>query len=226
MTEDIVQHNINISTYVELLDVMGTDATVVNAARVSMGAYIPEDEPLRIQDEKLISYLARNNHITPFFHPIIRFRIKMPIFVAREWYRHTIGFARNEISRRYVTRPVECLIPLTIREKHPNKKQGSKNTEVENRNECIDLMRKSMEESMKIYRKLLKNDVAPEIARCVLPQSMMTEFIETGSLSAYARLYHLRYDDNAQDEIKAYAYTIGNLIKEKFPISWNELTKK
>lgn len=221
--EDIVYCNLDISSMVELLDVMGSDATVVNAARVSMGNSIPETEPLRDQDVRLIKYLSKHDHNSPFFHPMIRFRIKMPIFVAREWYRHTVGFARNEISRRYVTGPVECVVPSTIRERHPNKKQGSKDTPVENNDECVEMMRKSMEESMKVYRKLLENNVAPEIARSVLPQSMMTEFIETASISAYARLYKLRYDENAQYEIRTYAEAVGKLIEERFPISWNAL---
>lgn len=221
--EDCVHCSLDITSMVELLDAMGSDATVVNAARVSMGVSIPENEPLREQDVRLIQFLARNNHSSPFFHPILRFRIKMPIFVAREWYRHTVGFARNEISRRYVTGPVECVVPSIIRERHPNKKQGSKDTSVEKNDECIEIMRKAMDSSMKIYRDLLKNNVAPEIARSVLPQAMMTEFIETASLSAYARLYKLRYDPNAQYEIREYAEAVGRLISEKFPIAWEAL---
>ena len=106
----------------ELLDVFGDDLTVVNAARVS---FAKESRELTLNDEKLIHYLAKHNHNSPFFHPQIRFRLKMPIFVAREWYRHQIGFARNEVSRRYVDSEPECYVPK-LRERDPKLKQGSK----------------------------------------------------------------------------------------------------
>ena len=94
--------------FVELIDTFGDDLTVVNAARVS---FHKESNTMTVQDEKLIKYLAKHNHITPFFHPQVRLRLKMPIFVAREWFRHQIGFARNEVSRRYVYEPPECYVP-------------------------------------------------------------------------------------------------------------------
>ena len=111
--------------FVERLEVFGNDLTVVNAARVS---FAKESHEFSEQDGKLIRYLAKHNHVTPFFHPQIRMRIKMPIFVAREWYRHQIGFARNEVSRRYVDSPPECYVPNAqdIRARDSNKKQGSK----------------------------------------------------------------------------------------------------
>lgn len=224
--QDVVYDHVDISDMVELIDYMGSDATVVNSARVSLGASIDETQPLREQDKRLIKFLAKNNHITPFFHPILRFRLTMPIYIAREWYRHNIGLARNEISRRYVTIGVECFLADEIRERHPNKKQGSKDTSVENNEECRDIMRKSMEASMTSYRELLKNNVAPEIARSILPQAMMTSFIETGSLAAYARIYKLRADPNSQLEIQLYAKAIGNLIKERYPVSWAALTEE
>ena len=96
--------------FVELLDTFGDDLTVVNAARVS---FHKESKELSMQDEKLIKLLARHNHITPFFRPQVRFRLKMPIFVAREWFRHQIGSARNEVSRRYVDEPPECYVPVS-----------------------------------------------------------------------------------------------------------------
>ena len=115
----------------ELLEVFGNDLTVVNAARVS---FAKESIEFSGADEKLVKYLAKHNHVTPFFHPQIRLRIKMPIFVAREWYRHQIGFARNEVSRRYVDTKPECWIPTPaqIRERDPKLKQGSKDTQVDN----------------------------------------------------------------------------------------------
>jgi thymidylate synthase (FAD) len=207
----------------ELLDVFGNDLTVVNAARVS---FAKESAEFTEQDGKLIKYLAKHNHVSPFFHPQLRFRFKMPIFVAREWYRHQIGFARNEVSRRYVDTTPECWIPSPdqIRERDPKLKQGSKENQVDNAEMIHEMMKNHTEVNVMLYEDLLSKGVAPEIARCILPQSMITEFIETGSLAAYARLYKLRTDPGAQREIRRYAEMIGELIEPLFPISWKALT--
>jgi thymidylate synthase (FAD) len=205
---------------VELLDVFGDDLTVVNAARVS---FAKESEEMTTKDKNLIKYLATNNHITPFFHPQLRFRIKMPIYVAREWFRHGIGFARNEVSRRYVDTLPECYNPTDIRERDQNVKQGSKLTNIE-QNDEISLMIQNVQDNLiEKYNKLLELKVAPELARGILPQSMYTEFIETGSLSAYARLCKLRLDPHAQVEIQKYAQAVSDLIQTKFPVSWASL---
>jgi len=208
---------------IELLNVMGDDLMVVNAARVS---FSKESHEFSLADEKLIHYLAKHEHISPFFHPQIQFRIRMPLFVAREWYRHQIGFSRNEVSRRYVNTLPDCWVPerTDMREKDPKIKQGSKESSVENPQVCIDMFTSSVNKSIQTYSALLEKGVAPEIARCVLPQSMYTEFIETGSLAAYARLYKLRTSPDAQREIQKYAYEIGEILKEKFPVSWEALT--
>lgn len=207
----------------ELLDVFGNDLTVVNAARVS---FAKESTEFSGADEKLINYLAKHNHVSPFFHPQLRFRFKMPIFVAREWYRHQIGFARNEVSRRYVDTKPECWIPSPdqIRERDPKLKQGSKENQVDNAETVHQLIKTHTEVNVMLYEDLLSKGVAPEIARCILPQSMLTEFIETGSLAAYARLYKLRMDPTAQREIRNYAEMIGQLIEPLFPVSWKALT--
>jgi thymidylate synthase (FAD) len=210
---------------VELLDCMGSDLTVVNAARVSFDKVSTE---LTEADRKLIRYLARNNHISPFFHPQVQFRIKMPIFVAREWFRHTIGFARNEVSRRYVDSEPECWIPKPeeIRERDPNLKQGSKPDAIKNAEEVYELiMKKSMNDSMESYNKLLENNVAPEVARCVLPVSHYTEFIETASEYALFRLCKLRLDPHALKEIQLYAAAIDKIMSERFPVSWAALSE-
>jgi len=206
---------------IELLETFGNDLTVVNAARVS---FHKESTEMTTRDEKLIHYLADHNHNSPFFHPQLRFRIKMPIFVAREWFRHTIGFARNEVSRRYVDTPPELWFPTEFRERDPNLKQGSKDTVVESPvvKETYD---QAMRDSLKAYHSLLDNKVAPEIARAVLPLSLYTEFIETGSLAAYARLCKLRLDPHAQKEIQEYAQKINDLIETVFPIAWKALLK-
>jgi thymidylate synthase (FAD) len=150
----------------------------------------------------------------------------MPIFVAREWYRHQIGFSRNEVSRRYVSDTPECWIPSLeeFREKDPKVKQGSKDTPVEYSHEAQGLFHQSVQKALQTYETLLSMNVAPEIARTVLPQSMYTEFIETGSLAAYARLYKLRTSPDAQREIQGYADEIGKALEERFPVSWKALT--
>lgn len=209
--------------YVELLETFGDDLTVVNAARVSFNK---ESHEFTEQDGKLVRYLAKHNHVTPFFHPQVRMRIKMPIFVAREWYRHQIGFARNEVSRRYVDSDPECYCPAKedIRARDPKLKQGSKLEPVAMNNVAEDVMRETIQDAMKTYDRLLKElNVAPEIARMILPQSMYTEFIETGSLAAYARLCGLRLDPTAQKEIRDYATAVDELLRKRFPVSWAAL---
>lgn len=206
---------------VELLDVFGDDLTVVNAARVS---FAKESTKMTAGDEKLVKYLAEHNHVTPFFHPQARFRLKMPIFIAREWFRHQIGFARNEVSRRYVDTDPEFWMPTELRKRDKNKKQGSKDEQIQYNGHCLAHIRATNERALETYKYLLGHDVCPEQARAVLPQSMMTEFIETGSLAAYARLYKLRTDPTAQREIQELAEQVGFLLAEKFPISWAALT--
>jgi len=208
--------------FVELLDTFGSDLTVVNAARVS---FAKEATEMKVADERLISYLAEHGHVSPFFHPQVRFRIKMPIFVAREWYRHQIGLARNEVSRRYVDSVPECWTPAPseLRERDPKAKQGSKANAVDSSPALHESIREFNEGAVYLYQKLLGEGVAPEIARTVLPQSMYTEFIETGSLAAYARLCTLRLGTDAQAEIRGYAGGLSKLLQPRFPVSWSAL---
>ncbi|MCH9716165.1 MAG: FAD-dependent thymidylate synthase [Gammaproteobacteria bacterium] len=211
---------------VELVDHMGNDRRIVNAARVSFGKMVNEQEPPTSRDWGLINYLAKHNHDTPFHHCMIHLRLKMPIFVAREWFRHQIGFARNEISRRYVVQPVDCFVPQQLRKKDDNVKQGSSDESVDAEQDVMDFMENSMARSISDYRSLLTLGVCPEQARMVLPQSMMTEFVETGSLTAYARLYKLRIAADAQVEIRAYAEAIGHVLCGLYPIAWEALSKQ
>ena len=208
---------------IEVLEVFGNDLTVVNAARVS---FAKESEEMTGRDEGLIRYLAKHKHVSPFFHPQIRLRIKLPIFVAREWFRHTIGFARNEVSRRYVDSEPELWIPQpdSLRERDPKLKQGSKETPIEGADSVVEEIRAAGLQTVSFYNSLMARGVAPEIARAVLPQGMYTEFIETGSLAAYARLWELRTDPGAQREIQAYARGIEMLLLPHFPVSWKALT--
>lgn len=211
--------------FVECMEKFGDDLTVVNAARVS---FHKESHEITEGDKKLIKYLANHNHITPFFHPQARFRIKMPVFVARQWFKHTVGFSRNEVSRRYVDFTPECWCPNAdeIRERDPKAKQGSKDTPVQNSDEVYTIMKNHCDNTIKFYEELLSKGVAPEIARAMLPQSMYSEFIETSSLSGYARLCNLRLDPSAQKEIRDYADAINQIMIELFPVSWEALSNK
>lgn len=211
--------------FVELLDTFGDDLTVVNAARVS---FAKESTTITDRDGKLIKYLAEHDHVTPFFHPQARFRIKMPIFVAREWYRHQIGFARNEVSRRYVDSRPECWSPrpADIRARDPRAKQGSREEPAAEADRLASVIAEQNERAIALYEELLAASVAPEVARTVLPQGMYTEFIETGSLAAYARLCGLRLGPDAQREIQTYAGAVSSLMKAGFPVSWAALSRE
>jgi len=209
--------------FIELLETFGDDLTVVNAARVS---FHKESSELSQRDIGLINYLADHDHVTPFFHPIVRFRIKMPIFIVREWYRHTIGFARNEVSRRYVTDEPNIFVPDKLRMSDKNVKQGSKEEAVEHNDIYLEEMKLYCKQALAYYNQLLENGICPEQARMILPQSMYTEFIETASLAGYARLVKLRVDKTAQREIQTYARFIDHFLRKQFPASWAALIKE
>ena len=222
--------------FVELLEVFGNDLTIVNAARVSFhreshlepvtdntGNVV--DHRLSTRDGKLVDYLAKHQHSSPFFHPIIRMRIKMPIFVTREWWRHTVGFTRNEVSRRYVTDEPECFIPDELRMRDENAKQGSQEMAVQGNTQQVQAMQTYCKKSLEYYNTLIATDVCPEQARMILPQSMYTEYIETASLGGYARLVKLRVHASSQREIQKYAHFVDELLKHKFPVAWNALMK-
>jgi thymidylate synthase (FAD) len=202
---------------VELLETFGSDLTVVNAARVSLGKEVTE---FGQKDARLLKYLADHNHVSPFFHPQARFRLKMPIWMAREWFRHTVGFARNEISRRYVDSEPTFHLPGAIRMRAPTKKQGSTEEIHPNSEELLEALQSSCETAYETYATLLASGVPPEQARMILPQNMMTEFIETGSLAAYARLVTLRTTEDAQKEIRDVAEEVSTQLKAAFPHAW------
>ncbi len=208
------------SCKVELLETFGSDLTVVNAARVSLGKEVHQ---FTEKDAKLIKYLADHDHTSPFFHPQARFRLKMPIWMAREWFRHTVGFARNEVSRRYVDSPPTFYLPDQLRTRAPSKKQGSNDDVHEDNENLRGMMELSMISACNTYHRLLDAGVCPEQARMVLPQSMMTEFIETGSVAAYARLCKLRLGPDAQKEIREVAQQISDCMVRAFPTSWSTL---
>lgn len=208
---------------VEYIDHMGSDARVVNATRVSFNKKIDEDQPLSDPDARLIRYLCNHKHESPFFHNQVTLRIRMPIFLVREWFRHTVGLSRNEVSRRYVKGDAHIFLPAFLRETDPKIKQGSKPTPIEESDKYLKMMEDTSNQCIQTYRTLLENGVAPEQARIILPLGLMTEFIETGSLMAYARIYKLRYSPDAQTEIRAYAVEIGKIMRKLFPVAWEAL---
>jgi thymidylate synthase (FAD) len=207
---------------IELLEVFGNDLTVVNSARVS---FAKESTEMLEKDERLIKYLAKHKHISVFFHPQLRFRVKMNLFTARQWFKHTIGCSINECSKRYTTIDTECWVPSPdeIREKSVSVKQGSKSSPPEEKEKAHAIFKQSIEDSMKAYEELLSLNVCPEQARAVLPMATYTLFMETMSLHAAFRIYCLRTDPGAQKEIREFAEAMGVLIEKHFPISWNAL---
>ena len=233
----------------------GDDLLVVNAARVSMkkkSDLVPvcinwivgrecEEYPcescgkkLAETDKKLIEYLAKHNHWTPFGHPHITLHVKVPIFVARQLMRSNVGIVYNEVSRRYVDDEPEFWWPKDDkwREMADNVKQGSSDetVKIDYEYEALTVYGKesitfdAFEYIVKdMYDALLSGGIAPELARIILPQNMYTEFYMTGSLAAFARVCKLRLDPHAQKEIRDVAKQISDIIEPLFPVSWKAL---
>lgn len=226
------------SGHVDLIDHMGDDLMVVNAARVSFNKESDWDgdrhwsgridnKRLSERDIKLISYLAKHKHWTPFAHPQITLRIKAPIFVRTQLFKHKVGMVENEVSRRYVTDTPDFYIPTWRSAPTDGAKQGSSDFITDS---SIEINLNSqynsiLKEALVTYENLLEQGVAPEQARAVLPQGTYTEWWWTGSLAAYARIYAQRIDAHAQWEVRQYAKAIGDCISPIFPISWEALTK-
>jgi|TARA_B100001094_G_scaffold82123_1_gene78344 thymidylate synthase (FAD) len=206
---------------IELIDMMGNDLTVVNAARVS---YSKTKKSFELSDEKLIKYLAEHNHWSPFAHASLQFRIKAPIFVARQLVKHQVGLTWNEVSRRYVDFPPKLYEPETWRGRPKNSKQGS-DGEIELDQTIKYNMKTTMESCLILYNTLLQKGVAPEQARMVLPQSMMTEWYWSGTLYAFSRVCNLRCKPDTQKETRDVADEMFKICDEKFPYSWKYLTK-
>jgi len=236
---------------VELLDVMGDDLAVVNAARVSfnkesewdtaihysfdpdknggMGGHdeIPVEQ-LAPRDAKLIQYLADHNHWSPFSHCYLKFRIKAPISVARQLQKHTVGLAWNEVSRRYVDYVPEVYEPTEWRAKTTNKKQGSSSEvitlpkgNVYDEAEDLTIYQHAVRGALEAYQELLDCGVCEEQARLVLPQGAMTEWVWSGSLSAFIRVVQLRTSSDAQQETAEVARQIESCISNLFPVSYS-----
>ena len=206
---------------------MGSDLTTVNAARVSFGKKAEweyhDSQTMRLadRDTKLIKYLAKHKHISPFGHAFASFHIKAPIFVARQLVKHK--FLRwNEISRRYVDDEPEFYVPDVWRGRSADKKQGS---EGEVRLGTLDdaIVSDSPHEALCAYNSLLDAGVAPEQARMVLPQSTMTEWYWSGSLDAFADMCRLRCKEDTQYETRLVGDNISEEMGKLFPVSWDSL---
>lgn len=221
---------------VELVDHMGSDLSVVNAARVSFDKH--HDEIDEVGDEKLIRYLAKHDHWSPFAHTALQFRYTVPIFVARQEFKHIVGFVRNEVSRRYVSDEPSFFLPDEWRGAPVNMKQGSSDQIIEEifwtkeaefgegakgLMKSNDFVAAGYKDALFRYNTLLDNGVAPEQARMVLPQGVFTSYYVTASLPAFTRFLKLRLDSHAQKEIQDLATLVAPHVEELFPISYKEL---
>ena len=200
---------------VRLVDHMGSDLSVVNAARVSFAKEHKEFDD--VADTKLINYLAKHNHWSPFGHGSMQFAISAPVFVARQLVKHQVGLVWNEVSRRYVDNEPEFYTPTEWRKSAENKKQGSSDETVEYS------VLPAYTFAKQCYENMLRMDIAPEMARMVLPQSMMTEWYWSGTLYAFARVCNLRCKPDAQKETRDVGWGIDKHARKLFPASWKAL---
>ena len=208
---------------VTLIDKMGSDLSVVNAARVSFGK---THETLTEGDKKLINYLGKHGHWTPFGHATLSFHIMAPIFVARQLVKHQVGLVWNEVSRRYVDYTPEYWMPKVWRGRPTDKKQGSSEAQIDwldRETRTGAAVRESCDKSVDVYLKMIEAGVAPEQARMVLPQNTYTEWYWTGSLYAFARVCNLRCQPDAQEESRDVCWEIDGLSSDLFPVSWEAL---
>lgn len=242
---------------VTLIDHMGSDLSVVNAARVSFskkseweehGALNPEAEALLVlsrHDQKLIQFLARENHWTPFGHTAVTLHIEAPLFVARQLGKHQVGLVWNEVSRRYVDDEPEFYRPEVWRKRAENVKQGSSDETIKDGGWYPDEFESHYGDhfmvdndwtgewfawddpamALGVYNQMLECGVCPEQARMVLPQSMMTEWYWTGNIAAFARVCNLRLDSHTQKETQEVAQKIAAILMEHFPVSMKALLK-
>jgi len=208
---------------VELVDKMGSDLSVVNAARVSFGKV---HETLTDGDKRLIKYLATHGHWTPFGHATLSYRISAPVYVARQLVKHQVGLTWNEVSRRYIDDDPEFEFPTQWRGRAEDKKQGSTNEDIvwlDRETRTGSLVRDVCDFSLEVYKKMLNAGICPEQARMVLPQNTITEWLWTGSLYAFARVCNLRCKEDAQEETRDVAWEIDEFARSNFPVSWKAL---
>ncbi len=216
----------------------GSDLLITNAARVSFNkrkdAFDAGDHAG--SDERLIKYLAREGHFTPFCHPHLTLHVKAPVFVARQLVKHQIGGTWSEVSRRYVDSEPEFYFPEVWRGRPVNAKQGSTGvveyitvTDVDGydfKAKPLFASHDAVGKCLGVYNDLLSGGVAPEQARMILPQNMMTEWIWTGSLMFFTRVCRERLAPGAQQETREVAEQIAEIVAPLFPVSWAALMDK
>ncbi|MCF4099797.1 FAD-dependent thymidylate synthase [Maritalea mediterranea] len=229
---------------VEYLDHMGNDLAVVNAARVSFSKtseWLPsgstsdypdvvyqniDGNPVNLKqgDHKLIQYLARHNHWTPFAHTAIKLRVSAPVPIRTQCFKHKSGLVENEESRRYITTTPELFIPDSFREAPMgNVKQGSGEAHYFSK-QWLDLYQRVGKEAIAYYQMMIDAGICPEQARFILPQGVEVNWVWTGNLASYARFFNQRTDPHAQKEIQYLAEEVGAIIEPLFPVSWKALT--
>jgi thymidylate synthase (FAD) len=220
---------------VELIDSMGSDLSTVNSARVSFdkesdwdiiehtGGNTKVIGELKQGDKKLIKYLADHKHLTPFRHNAIQIRCHAPIFLARQLGKHQAGLSWNEVSRRYVDSAPEFFVPDEWRMKPDGSiKQGSGDSHLDSQL-WSNAYKEVSEQSLWFYKDMLRDGIAPEMARMVLPQSMMTSWYWTGNLLSFAHVYKERIAEGAQLEAQWFAQELDAVIRPLFPASWESL---
>lgn len=205
------------------VQMMGTDLTTVNAARISFNG---EKEMLDVKDEKLINFLAKNKHMSPFEHSTATFIIECPLFIRSQIHRHRT-FAYNEVSRRYTSEDLAFYIPEALRQQAKSNRQASEGElqESAKKHSSMKAIQYGIEKSVNVYEELIDNSVAREIARGSLPQNLMTRFFMTGNLRNWAHFIELRIDSHAQVEAQMIAQQLADQLQERFPVSFGALMK-
>ena len=224
---------------VEYIDHMGSDLSVVNAARVSFDKQSDATwtfteiagrdvsiSILRDNDVKLVRYLAKHDHWSPFAHAFVSMRWKAPIFVARQLVKHQVGLSWNEVSRRYVKTEPELWFPTKWRKASASAKQGSSDEEFVDEKDSLYWAKIRSKKQVERYNELVDQGMCPEQARMFLPQCVETEWIWSGSLYAWARVYNQRTDPTAQQETRDLVLTLDEICGKLFPVSWEVLTKE
>ena len=200
---------------------MGNDNTIVDAARVSFDKH--HSNYTEEENTKLIKYLAKHGHWSPFAHTSIQLKIDAPIFVARQMVKHQVGGVWNEVSRRYVDDEPTLYFPDKWRKRADNVKQGSSNEEVSSVNDYSSWFKAMCTGILHGYEEALKDGMAPEQARMILPQNIMTSWYWTGSLMFFHRVYKQRSDKHAQLETQEVAQQIGTICSNLFPVACKAL---
>lgn len=221
---------------IELLNTMGTDKCIVDSARVSFNKDTPYSSILEEKDKKLIKYLAKHKHTSPFEHCTMTFRVKVPLYVARQHMRHRT-WSFNEVSRRYTSDNVEFYLPSTFRKQHEKNRQASVDSDIDPvlksikgvtltyTSKASDLIKKHSRKSLQLYESLLNEGICREQARMVLPQSMYTEYWCTANLLNIIKFLKLRMPEESQWEIRRLAEEMSLFVKDMFPEAYEACIK-